>query len=170
MYCYVLKLLFLITQSYTPNQAATSIYSVVLGWVYLQFKSIKWQHVIMETWKNIYISCKDICACSAGHFLKMFFIFTKMVRLIRKMTNFCCLKCSPRTSAVTNNPNQNVYHLPPSLCILWHPLVCLARLVFTCQLYCPAHIVFRIRCFLLCSSVLCRDYVNTEFSKALGYR
>ena len=80
------------------------------------------------------------------------------------------LKCSPRTSAVTNNPNQNVYHLPPSLCILWHPLVCLARLVFTCQLYCPAHVVFRIRCFLLCSSVLCRDYVNTEFSKALGYR
>ena len=26
MYCYVLKLLFLITQSYIPNQAATSIY------------------------------------------------------------------------------------------------------------------------------------------------
>ena len=31
MYCYVMKLLFLIPQSYTPNQAATSIYSVVLA-------------------------------------------------------------------------------------------------------------------------------------------
>ena len=29
MYCYVLKLLFLITQSYFPKQAATSIYSEV---------------------------------------------------------------------------------------------------------------------------------------------
>ena len=31
MYCYVLKLLFLIPQSYFPHQAATSIYSEVLG-------------------------------------------------------------------------------------------------------------------------------------------
>ena len=80
------------------------------------------------------------------------------------------LKYLPQTSAVTNNPNQNVYHLPPNLWILWHPLGCLATLVFTYQLYCPAHVVFRICCFLLCSSVLCRDYVNTEFSKALGYQ
>ena len=28
------------------------------------------------------------------------------------------LKCLPLTSAVANNPNQNVYHLPPNLCIL----------------------------------------------------
>ena len=31
MYCYGLKLLFLITQSYFPNQAETFIYSEVLG-------------------------------------------------------------------------------------------------------------------------------------------
>ena len=80
------------------------------------------------------------------------------------------IKYLPQTSAVTNNPNQNVYHLPPSLCILWHPLVCLARLVFTCQLYCPAHIVFRIPCLLLCSSVLCRDYASLELGKVLWYR
>ena len=80
---------------------------------------------------------------------------------------FTLLKYLPQTSAVTNNPNQNVYHLPPNLCILWHPLVCLATLVFTCQLYCPAHIVFRIPCFLLCSSVLCRDYASLELGKVL---
>ena len=77
------------------------------------------------------------------------------------------IKCLPLTSAVANNPNQNVYHLPPNLCILWHPLVCLATLVFTCQLYCPAHIVFRIPCLLLCSSVLCRDYASLELGKVL---
>ena len=31
MYCYVLKLLFLITQQYFSNQAAMSIYQEVLG-------------------------------------------------------------------------------------------------------------------------------------------
>ena len=80
---------------------------------------------------------------------------------------FATQKNLPQTSAVTNNPNQNVYHLPPNLCILWHPLVCLATLVFTCQLYCPAHIVFRIPCLLLCSSVLCRDYASLELGKVL---
>ena len=31
----------------------------------------------------------------------------------------------------------------------------------------PAQVVFRIHCFLLCSSVLCRDYANVELGKVL---